>query len=249
MLKLPPPQSPSPPSPASNLTPTGTTTTTPRCSVVCTGVNGSSRVDGLNLPSSHLLGNVPSDLCLIDNLRHLNLSDNSLNGTLPDSLFSSPPPSSSSPSPTMRSSTSSLTCSPHLILPLSKGKIKYMRPVQWRISRSDRERHRKSKSKAIVGDQSGESEEEQLVEVVEAAELRSLVPSRLSDVGRIPGNLSLTASSLTCSPTSLSSLLATTPSSIGSPETSPFSPTSPSSLSATITSPVSLQPAAVFERF
>ncbi|KAK1262281.1 putative LRR receptor-like serine/threonine-protein kinase [Acorus gramineus] len=58
--------------------------------VVCTGVNGSSRVVGLNLPNSRLLGTVPSDLGLIDNLRHLDLSDNSLNGTLPDSLFSSP---------------------------------------------------------------------------------------------------------------------------------------------------------------
>ncbi|XP_010928374.2 probable LRR receptor-like serine/threonine-protein kinase At4g37250 [Elaeis guineensis] len=46
-----------------------------------------SRVIGLVLPDAQLLGSIPSDLGLIEHLRHLDLSGNFLNGTLPATLF------------------------------------------------------------------------------------------------------------------------------------------------------------------
>ncbi|KAJ6807849.1 putative LRR receptor-like serine/threonine-protein kinase [Iris pallida] len=52
------------------------------------GLNSTtSRVISLVLPGSRLLGSVPSDVGLIEHLRHLDLSDNLLSGTLPASLF------------------------------------------------------------------------------------------------------------------------------------------------------------------
>ncbi|EHA8592592.1 Receptor protein kinase-like protein [Cocos nucifera] len=53
------------------------------------GIPGSSasRVIGLVLPNSQLLGSIPADLGLIEHLRHLDLSGNFLNGTLPSTLF------------------------------------------------------------------------------------------------------------------------------------------------------------------
>lgn len=45
------------------------------------------RVISLVLPESQLLGSVPSDLGLIQHLRHLDLSGNFLNGSLPASIF------------------------------------------------------------------------------------------------------------------------------------------------------------------
>ncbi|KAJ6828976.1 putative LRR receptor-like serine/threonine-protein kinase [Iris pallida] len=55
----------------------------------------SSRVISLVLPGARLLGSIAPDVGLLEHLRHLDLSDNFLNGTLPASLFnasSSPPP-------------------------------------------------------------------------------------------------------------------------------------------------------------
>ncbi|XP_062102637.1 probable LRR receptor-like serine/threonine-protein kinase At4g37250 [Humulus lupulus] len=54
-----------------------------------TGVScdGFSRVTGLALPSSGILGPVPPELGTIENLQRLDLSNNSLNGSLPKSLF------------------------------------------------------------------------------------------------------------------------------------------------------------------
>ncbi|KAK9284545.1 hypothetical protein L1049_023720 [Liquidambar formosana] len=46
-----------------------------------------SRVTGLTLPNSQLLGSIPADLSMIQHLRNLDLSNNSLNGSLPFSLF------------------------------------------------------------------------------------------------------------------------------------------------------------------
>ncbi|XP_074579876.1 LOW QUALITY PROTEIN: putative LRR receptor-like serine/threonine-protein kinase At4g37250 [Curcuma longa] len=48
-----------------------------------------SRVIGLVLPNSKLAGRVPWELGLIRHLRHLELSGNALNGTLPASIFNS----------------------------------------------------------------------------------------------------------------------------------------------------------------
>ncbi|KAG1363937.1 Receptor protein kinase-like protein [Cocos nucifera] len=50
-------------------------------------VISTSRVIGLVLPDAQLLGSIPSDLGLIEHLRHLDLSGNFLNGTLPATLF------------------------------------------------------------------------------------------------------------------------------------------------------------------
>ncbi|XP_050363291.1 probable LRR receptor-like serine/threonine-protein kinase At4g37250 [Argentina anserina] len=47
------------------------------------------RVVSLNLPSSQLVGSIPSNLGMIEQLQSLNLSNNSLNGSLPLSLFNS----------------------------------------------------------------------------------------------------------------------------------------------------------------
>uniref|UniRef100_A0A1D1YWF7 Putative LRR receptor-like serine/threonine-protein kinase At4g37250 n=1 Tax=Anthurium amnicola TaxID=1678845 RepID=A0A1D1YWF7_9ARAE len=61
--------------------------------VACAGVpggsssNDTSRVVSLVLPRARLLGSIPSDLGLIQHLRHLDLSGNSLNGSLPSTLF------------------------------------------------------------------------------------------------------------------------------------------------------------------
>lgn len=55
--------------------------------VNCAELNNSSRVVGLALPNSQILGSVPVDLCLIQHLRNLDLSNNSLNGSLPASLL------------------------------------------------------------------------------------------------------------------------------------------------------------------
>ncbi|KAJ6832276.1 putative LRR receptor-like serine/threonine-protein kinase [Iris pallida] len=57
--------------------------------VVCAGFpdQPTSRVISLVLPSSRLLGSIPPDVGLVEHLRHLDLSDNLLNGTLPASLF------------------------------------------------------------------------------------------------------------------------------------------------------------------
>ncbi|CAD5173858.1 unnamed protein product [Musa acuminata subsp. malaccensis] len=62
--------------------------------VVCTGFPdggaptlAASRVIGLVLPNSQLLGCVPPELGFIEHLRHLDLSGNDLNGTLPASIF------------------------------------------------------------------------------------------------------------------------------------------------------------------
>ncbi|KAG7011028.1 putative LRR receptor-like serine/threonine-protein kinase [Cucurbita argyrosperma subsp. argyrosperma] len=51
------------------------------------GGGGGSRVTGLSLPNSQLMGSVSSDLGLIQNLRSVDLSNNSFNGSLPRSLF------------------------------------------------------------------------------------------------------------------------------------------------------------------
>ncbi|XWS54749.1 hypothetical protein CRYUN_Cryun10bG0115700 [Craigia yunnanensis] len=62
--------------------------------VTCTeiGIPGASdmfRVTSLVLPNSHLLGSISADLGHIQYLRHLDLSSNLLNGTLPSSIFNS----------------------------------------------------------------------------------------------------------------------------------------------------------------
>ncbi|CAL9115616.1 unnamed protein product, partial [Musa textilis] len=46
-----------------------------------------SRVIGLVLPDSQLVGCIPPELGLVEHLRHLDLSGNALNGTLPPSIF------------------------------------------------------------------------------------------------------------------------------------------------------------------
>ncbi|KAK3221719.1 hypothetical protein Dsin_008744 [Dipteronia sinensis] len=48
-----------------------------------------SRVTGLSLPNSQILGSIPSDLGMLEYLENLDLSNNSLNGSLPFSLFNS----------------------------------------------------------------------------------------------------------------------------------------------------------------
>ncbi|RWW80769.1 hypothetical protein BHE74_00010875 [Ensete ventricosum] len=64
--------------------------------VVCMGLpeasagaraSTSSRVIGLVLPDSQLVGCIPPELGLVEHLRHLDLSGNALNGTLPPSIF------------------------------------------------------------------------------------------------------------------------------------------------------------------
>ncbi|XP_042429796.1 probable LRR receptor-like serine/threonine-protein kinase At4g37250 [Zingiber officinale] len=50
-------------------------------------VSMASRVIALVLPNSQLLGPVPTELGLVEHLRHLDLSGNMLNGTLPSTLF------------------------------------------------------------------------------------------------------------------------------------------------------------------
>lgn len=45
------------------------------------------RVTSIILPNSQLLGSIPSDLGMIQHLRHLDLSNNLFNGSLPDSIF------------------------------------------------------------------------------------------------------------------------------------------------------------------
>ncbi|KAJ1421164.1 Protein kinase domain [Sesbania bispinosa] len=61
------------------------------CSTIPTPTNANSttqyRVTGLSLPNSQLLGSIPSDLGSIEHLQILDLSNNSLNGSLPSSLF------------------------------------------------------------------------------------------------------------------------------------------------------------------
>jgi len=47
------------------------------------------RVTSLILPNSQLLGSIAEDLGLIQNLHHIDLSDNFLNGSLPNSIFNS----------------------------------------------------------------------------------------------------------------------------------------------------------------
>lgn len=49
--------------------------------------NNDSRVIGLALPNSQLLGSIPADLGMIEFLQYLDLSNNSLNGSLSFSLF------------------------------------------------------------------------------------------------------------------------------------------------------------------
>ncbi|RRT42703.1 hypothetical protein B296_00056932 [Ensete ventricosum] len=65
--------------------------------VVCTGFPdggaptlAASRVIGLVLPNSQLLGCVPPELGFVEHIRHLDLSRNALNGTLPASIFNAP---------------------------------------------------------------------------------------------------------------------------------------------------------------
>ncbi|KAJ0773626.1 putative non-specific serine/threonine protein kinase [Helianthus annuus] len=53
--------------------------------VTCSPFSGP--VTGLSLPNSHLPGSIPIELARLKRLRVLNLSDNSLNGTLPISIF------------------------------------------------------------------------------------------------------------------------------------------------------------------
>ncbi|CAL9116777.1 unnamed protein product, partial [Musa acuminata var. zebrina] len=64
--------------------------------VVCMGLpeestgaqaSTTSRVIGLVLPDSQLVGSIPPELGLVEHLRHLDLSGNALNGTLPPSMF------------------------------------------------------------------------------------------------------------------------------------------------------------------
>ncbi|XVE49248.1 hypothetical protein DITRI_Ditri01bG0067600 [Diplodiscus trichospermus] len=62
--------------------------------VTCTetGIPGTPdmfRVTSLVLPNSHLLGSISAELGHIQHLRHLDLSSNLLNGTLPSSIFNS----------------------------------------------------------------------------------------------------------------------------------------------------------------
>ncbi|XVE93430.1 hypothetical protein REPUB_Repub01dG0191800 [Reevesia pubescens] len=62
--------------------------------VTCTeiGIPGTPdmfRVTSLVLPNSHLLGSISDDLGHIQHLRHLDLSSNLFNGTLPSSIFNS----------------------------------------------------------------------------------------------------------------------------------------------------------------
>nr|QAS62426.1 putative inactive leucine-rich repeat receptor-like protein kinase [Sedum alfredii] len=51
--------------------------------------SGSSRVVSLSLPNSQLLGSIPSELLTIQYLQHLNLANNSFNGSLPFSMLNS----------------------------------------------------------------------------------------------------------------------------------------------------------------
>ncbi|XP_022749159.1 receptor protein kinase-like protein At4g34220 [Durio zibethinus] len=62
--------------------------------ITCTeiGIPGTPdmlRVTRLVLPNSHLLGSISADLGLIQHLRHLDLTNNLFNGTLPSSIFNS----------------------------------------------------------------------------------------------------------------------------------------------------------------
>ncbi|CAL0312829.1 unnamed protein product [Lupinus luteus] len=56
------------------------------CSPILTSTNTTPRVTSLSLPNSHLIGSIPFDLGLIENLQVLDLSNNSLNGSLPSSF-------------------------------------------------------------------------------------------------------------------------------------------------------------------
>nr|QAS62421.1 LRR receptor-like serine/threonine-protein kinase [Sedum alfredii] len=51
--------------------------------------SGASRVVSLSLPNSQLLGSIPSELLDIQHLQHLNLANNSFNGSLPFSMLNS----------------------------------------------------------------------------------------------------------------------------------------------------------------
>ncbi|KAE8671621.1 DCN1-like protein 1-like [Hibiscus syriacus] len=57
--------------------------------VACDYIDGYLRVTGLYLPTCQLLGSISSDLGMLEHLRSLDLSKNSLNGSLPVSFFNS----------------------------------------------------------------------------------------------------------------------------------------------------------------